>query len=520
MAVMLPCLGDRYLWQDEAETALLARSVLSKGVPTAYDGRNIVSQEGRQEFDPENYIWFWTPWLQHYLAAASFALFGTESTAAARLLFALLGVATVLLTYRLAWAVSGDRLTARLAALLLVLSVPFLLHMRQCRYYAPACFSTVWLLLAYVRLVQGRRWAPLGFVLAAFALFQSNYITLTVVLLATALHFALVQRDRRRWKALVCSYGSTLLLVAPWAYFFMRRTSVAVSFDYVRSIKSLGFALYSINRYVFPLVLLLVPIALWLRRGAGDDDGTARALVRNASLPALTTAVCVILLAIVMPLLFFRYYVVLIPLLSICAGAIVAGVWRWRRAAGAVLLVLLAGSDLMHRVGPWRITWSKLNPAFPILTGDEEPSQVVGQWATFFPLAGYAYELTHNTTGPVEALAAYLNEHGDKADTVITTYSDLSLQFYTGMRVIGGLSCEDPRPYLDAEWIILRAHWHAHSDAYLKDFLTRNVDWDRYQLVELDCRDIPFENRPDPEYHKFRTVTEGLPAVQIHQRIR
>jgi hypothetical protein len=39
---------DRFLWQDEAETALLGQSVLTYGTPTAFDGRNIISQEGRK----------------------------------------------------------------------------------------------------------------------------------------------------------------------------------------------------------------------------------------------------------------------------------------------------------------------------------------------------------------------------------------------------------------------------------------------------------------------------------------
>ena len=42
-------LGDRALWQDEAETALLAHSVLERGLPTAFDGRNWISQEGARD---------------------------------------------------------------------------------------------------------------------------------------------------------------------------------------------------------------------------------------------------------------------------------------------------------------------------------------------------------------------------------------------------------------------------------------------------------------------------------------
>jgi hypothetical protein len=38
-------LDDRRLWDDEAETALLAQSTLRFGVPVAWDGVILISQE-------------------------------------------------------------------------------------------------------------------------------------------------------------------------------------------------------------------------------------------------------------------------------------------------------------------------------------------------------------------------------------------------------------------------------------------------------------------------------------------
>ena len=97
-ALLFARLDDRYLWQDEAETALLAESVLREGFPTAYDGRNLISQEEQQEFTAPGYRWYWTPWLQHYVAAASFAILG-PSTGSARLPFVLFGIAGLWICY-------------------------------------------------------------------------------------------------------------------------------------------------------------------------------------------------------------------------------------------------------------------------------------------------------------------------------------------------------------------------------------------------------------------------------------
>ena len=49
-------LDNRPFWQDEAETAGLAKNVLKYGVPRAYDGVNIISQEQGREFDRQLFM--------------------------------------------------------------------------------------------------------------------------------------------------------------------------------------------------------------------------------------------------------------------------------------------------------------------------------------------------------------------------------------------------------------------------------------------------------------------------------
>ncbi len=53
------------------------------GIPKAWDGKNLISQEVGREYHAD-YVWRWTPWIEKYLAAVSFAVFG-ESTLTARL---------------------------------------------------------------------------------------------------------------------------------------------------------------------------------------------------------------------------------------------------------------------------------------------------------------------------------------------------------------------------------------------------------------------------------------------------
>src|SRR5260221_5169480 len=115
-------LTDTYLWQDEANTAVMAVRLLRYGRPLAYDGRNLLSDDNfaaqdRQTIDARTKdpgkavedcirrgtmtadgMWTYHPWGQFVLAGLSIELLG-QTTLAARLPFALAGLATVFATF-------------------------------------------------------------------------------------------------------------------------------------------------------------------------------------------------------------------------------------------------------------------------------------------------------------------------------------------------------------------------------------------------------------------------------------
>jgi len=96
-------LGNLPLWEDEAHTALLGKSILTHPLPTAWDGKNLISGVQAEGFN-SNYVITWDQPLQFYLTAASFKIFGINSTSA-RLPFLICGLISIfllfLLTYRL-----------------------------------------------------------------------------------------------------------------------------------------------------------------------------------------------------------------------------------------------------------------------------------------------------------------------------------------------------------------------------------------------------------------------------------
>src|SRR5437879_4572918 len=125
-------LGSDYLWEDEGDTAALASNILKFGVPKAWDGAAFLDCDHGTRLN-RDLVMVTHPWVQYYLTAASFLIFG-QNTFAARFPFALAGWMSILLTYLFLWRELRSRVVAFSAAALLVFSVQFLLYARQCRY--------------------------------------------------------------------------------------------------------------------------------------------------------------------------------------------------------------------------------------------------------------------------------------------------------------------------------------------------------------------------------------------------
>jgi len=250
-------LDRRLLWVDEAETALLARNVLVYGVPKAYDGKNLISQEVGREYGP-NYVWRWTPWLDKYVAAMSFALLG-ESTLSARLPFAIVGLFSVISMYPLAMVLFRDRWVGIFSMAFLTLTVPFVLHVRQCRYYSLAVVASIWAIYFLVGLAQERRGAVAGFAAAMTILFHSNNLAFLATGIALAPFLFALDFSRTALWRLVWAGAIVVVVNGPWAYFFVlgKREEALQSFS-----ENLAFYLEVTNRYTLPFAAVLVFLGL------------------------------------------------------------------------------------------------------------------------------------------------------------------------------------------------------------------------------------------------------------------
>ncbi len=163
-------LSSDYLWEDEGDTAALASNILKFGVPKAWDGAAFLDSDHGARLN-RDLVMITHPWVQYYLTAGSFLVFG-ENTLAARLPFAVAAWMSILLVYIFLWRLTESRRIAFTAAALLVLSVQFLLYARQCRYCSLNMLLVVWLFWIFFEMKSARDCAL--FVLVSVLLFHTH----------------------------------------------------------------------------------------------------------------------------------------------------------------------------------------------------------------------------------------------------------------------------------------------------------------------------------------------------------
>jgi 4-amino-4-deoxy-L-arabinose transferase-like glycosyltransferase len=473
-ALLLTNLDNSYLWQDEASTACIARTILTQGIPMGRDDKNSFSHEHGRDMTPSG-IYIWQPWVQFYVAAASFALLG-ESAVTARLPFALFGIATIVFTYFLGKELWKNRVMAGAGACVLMLSVPFLLLALQCRYYSVAAFFTVLALWAYLRLLQDCKSATTTFVIAAILLLQTVSPAFGLALFpALAIHAAIWHRPKLKSVLLLCALVALANL--PWLIWMGGGSYRGAGLG-----SSLWHAYLLLLQFFWwaphPMFAIAVIVLAVARRRHSRAGNPLKAWPwQRASLLPLFIGITLAAAGFAAHRAYFRYLTPLLPLASLVAGRILVESWQLNKRVWTTVVVL---------------GW--------LLTG-------------LFPQ--YLYELTHEYKGPIRGIVTYLNNHAHPDDIVAINYSDLPVKFHTKLRVVGGYTGEDLAPITSADWVIPR---NCGNDELL-DYMIKNVPWDRYEKIVLEgYPDVCFENRESPRQHHFWTATRADPVV-IYRRI-
>jgi 4-amino-4-deoxy-L-arabinose transferase-like glycosyltransferase len=554
-------LGDRALWDDEAQTAVLGRQVLKHGLPLMLPEENVPTDRADRADFNDRQVFIWNTWLPHYLVAASFGILG-ESELAARLPFAVTGVLTLLLIALVGRMMYPTRpWYPLLASALLALSIPFLLHVRQSRYYALAIFGTLWMVYGYLDRKDGRRpdWKHMA--AGGAVCFHSFHVIAAINGLAFLLHA--LWRGHREAAKEVFKAGAAILLVAAPAIIYMRLWSFPPSAGQsVSAVDSFWVYLLWLNGFLLPLpivllygglgrvkgawlwgaayalflagavassppltralavaILLLALAAIWHARpsdgvsgqSADGKSGAARAdPIGPGELLAFFSVTYVLVLSLISQYPFYRYVVPLTPLAALFMARVVWRVMDRSVAASAVLVIVLVASNLagtLPLAAVERLTErsGEVRHQYTVL-----PREIWRWTAIRSDLASYLDELRGTVADPERCVADAVAALEGSERIVKASYGDLSLMYYApDKRIISRHAVGDGIP----DVVVPRDPYALRQDAA---FLER-VRSVHYAAVKLPCPNIIWSNNPDPLFHRYR-LPEDAPPLVIYRR--
>ncbi len=217
-------LDGALLWRDEASTANWARAMVQSGswLPKVFDGNQLMVQGDDGHDFGDHFLPIMQSWLQFYICAFSFKIFGV-STFTARFLFSLISAIGIFVVFRIARRIFDEKWLAYLAAALTTLSAHYLTYARHARYYSLIfLFSilTTYEIISFLKdRKRGERWTfYLRLYLYALALYFSNYFSFGIFWASVSL-FMLFIGDRKVVLRFILTSFLIVLTILPEFYF-------------------------------------------------------------------------------------------------------------------------------------------------------------------------------------------------------------------------------------------------------------------------------------------------------------
>lgn len=325
---LLARLGHTTFWQDEAETALLAKSILQNGLPlTKFDGKWVTQFNGLEA--NSSHLWVFTPWLPFYITAAGFKIFGFSEWAG-RIPFALAGFFSALLFLKLARRWTADSAVPALALFFYVTNVSLILYSRQCKYYPLLLFGY---LLALNGLEKNFWMTAAGFLIA----FHCNYLSAGLAFAGFALTCFLFE-EGKKFRPVFWKTALTLLLFfLPFFLLTPMGERLHVSGEWANFglyFKKLGNHLYYWNQQLFPILAGLI---LFWRRPPHFKLIATTILVSWLGLPLFGQDS-------------FRYTLHLAPLFCFLLAFFTAEVFQKRKSLGVLLFLILTTTNILQNM--------------------------------------------------------------------------------------------------------------------------------------------------------------------------
>lgn len=516
------------MWNDEADVAMYAKSVLKYGYPRVHFENNVLylfDVPGiaiRQADD----AFIGEMWGQYYTAAAGELLAQHTNdiyrkTALLRIPFALMGMAAVaVFSFALTPILTASRRkVSGLICLFIVwelMSIPLALHIREVHYYSLVLLSIAGLIVNHIHYAyasaSNKYTYTTVFILASVLLFHSFLLAYFAMMATTIVWLSLAAIERWRavrrqriWLSPTKSLGTVvaafLLQLIPvglsaW-YYQTPQLVITASYHYRQTLSTYlnNLSLYLGFFAKLDFLYLALIVKLWLWR-TGKKSGEENKLLHPAKMASAFLTLLLVVYPLVVartPHLYQRYFIALQPVFALMLTLDLWQLWerlrsRWQLPAVTVIIiigVLLRGVDNFYQ-----------------------------------PTAGHVFELSHRYQGPLDAAIPYLAFRYQQPENLIiaTNYEEMAYMYYLGSKVIVGYvgnnirsdSLESP------DVVIMRRGYLAYVNT-LREFL-RYESYDRLSFPIFDSmtNNIPEVDGSLPELsHQFQTKSANNSQDQV-----
>jgi hypothetical protein len=463
--LLLTNLDRSLLWQDEGETACVAKTILEHGVPMGYDSINSFSQQNGRELS-ETGIWKLHPWFQFYWLAPFLAVMNHD-TFTARFPFVVLGIASVLLMFTFFKRLNHSNKEALFAALILMLSEFFLLSTRQARYYSPVHFFTLLGLIGVVPLLSNKEHSlksQATVAIGILGLFVSHYL-FAITFIGACVTYLLIKKDKHSLKKLSIPILLTLIMCLPYVYWLMDTPYGSNFFDTLSintlTDKLLQFGKYTLT-YVFHIVWIGPLVWILFKRNHVKKDHVN--------------------------LILFSSVLIILNWLAL---SILSKEFSPRYTSGLIVFsALIISVIFIQAYDSKRLVFVIMIPLF------------LWQNNTFNYVR---YELLSEYNGPVRGMTFFLQNEATSNDTILIPYGDLPVKYYLpDLKII---SSYDGRLVQSEElkysFAFPRFYPMNQADYDLSNHILKTIEGKK--RISFNICDRTVENMPRPDLHTYES---------------
>lgn len=526
-------LGNSYAPIDEANTMILGENTMKYGYPKVWDGEYLVSPFFEGDITSDK-VWVSHPWLQFYVTAISFKIFG-KTTLAARIPYALAGLLSIIAIYFLAEILSGSKKFAKISMLLLAFNVSFLVYSRQSRYYALTCLFTILTMYMFFAWLKDKRTGHLAlFIISSALLFHSYYPFWVFLTLVIGLYGSILFLKGKQYKLLIKFIGSHIILgiiTLTWFLYAKPHAPLDTGPEFNTWIKNFTIYFWKLNSWLVPIytlgiIYLVFRIFTKAKRSQLSDSG---AHVDTRYFVFLSVPLYIGFISVI-PILTTQYAMPVIPVLILIASFFIYNIYQYNRWIGVLILTICLTTNIWNifpylLVEKMGIEGETIETVLPnsrcdFVEGASLEHYLKDEMVIRSYLADHIKSLFHDYDNRIEGIVKYLNENGEKSQTVLSFWADANaIRFYTGMNVIYEFFPLYSSPEIEnlvhkqntqIDWIIFDT-----LDFYPVNSPFYQFDPDDYELVEIPYPKEYHDNVPNIDFFEFLTNQDAPQSFYI-----